>query len=185
MASGSSASPPRSSERRGGGGGLSSAAAPKVHALSPTGLSVALVLGSSMLSEDNAPDADLELDAPFSHSKFTRQKSLLERAESRALARSASFQSGVSSVSTGDRARRTGLAFDDAASDVDADRLALIHSGSPPRNRITPATAIGGSMGSGRAGSAAGSSPRAGAQFLTLEEYAEMERAALRRRTGQ
>ena len=142
-----------------------------------------------MLSEEAAPDADLELDAPFSASKLARQRTFLERHTSADSAASMSTADGRASS-----ARKPGLAFDDVA-DVDVGRLASIHSSVSPRSRRTPATAAGAFGGGapstggssalgGRAGSAVGGSPRAGGQFLSLEEYAEMERTALRRRAG-
>ena len=133
--------------------------APAPNGLSPTGLSVALVLGSQLL--DDAADDDLELDDAFSSARLTRQKTFLARQEEAADEMAADEDDD-------------GPADDD---DDDDDPLPRRLADSPYRagRGRTPATAA-----------TAMSTPRALAtsRYPTLEEFAAMEAAKGSQRRG-
>ena len=138
--------------------------------------------------EDVPPDDDLELTEPLSSSRLAKQRTFLERSFDRA----STSSTASAALNTGARARRTHLAIESAESDhVDVVRLQRVHSGQTPLRATTPATMAGGSLGgasmgtdtSAGSGRKASASPR-GAKFVSLEEYAEMERRSLRRATG-
>ena len=154
-------SPPRSYRRS------SPSAVPRAlaHALSPTGLSVALVLGSQML-EAAPPDEDLELSEPYGAERLGRDAPITAPRLARGAAGSAGAVMGASQRRVPITAARGAGREEDREEDDE---------GEAPRR--TPATLYTPAAGSPRR-----TLPEPAAGFQTLEQFARQER--LRRGGG-
>jgi hypothetical protein len=162
----------------------------KVHALSPTGLSVALVLGSQMVG-DAPPDADLGLDAPFSTRSSRRRSALSSGGSSSRRAmfeeEEVAFESGDDSGGDGAQAGSVPASAAGALAAGAAGAAGSREASRTPRGvpQHTPATLTPSRQAGGGASGSGGGALGGAGSFLSLEEYAEMERrAAMRRSAG-
>ena len=141
--------------------------APRAHAFSPTGLSVALVLGSQML-EDAPPDADLELSAPLSSSRLSRLASRASSAADVGLGASQRVgRIGARDLGARDLSElRPGpLTYGDEDEAGGTERTARLTVGRRTPGTLTPV---------------AGSPIRSHPPYLSLEEFAKSEQGGKR-----
>ena len=154
----------------------------QVHALSPTGLSVALVLGSQLLGGDASPDKDLNLDEAFSSTRRARRPLLDDAAAPRAAPPAAP---SVAAAADDEAAEEEEEAQEE--DDPLPRRLAGLQSSKPDRSTPFPA-ASGAARGrtpttaaSLRTPAGSGPVPLSGrAAYPTLEEFAQREKSGRR-----
>jgi len=146
---------------------------PKVHALSPTGLSVALVLGSHLVED---ADDELELDRPFSTGRLVRQTTYVSSAVAAAPAGGEEEEvEGGEASRRRIRSRGRGVGATLSSEESSSGMMSAMSARTSARLGTTPAglsRATPSTLGPLRRGDARS------AAFVSLEQFAQQERAS-------